>query len=131
MTPERDDMHEMSIVEALLETLRGELQAHPRARLRAVRVRVGALRLVEPVVLEFCYEAGVRGTRWEGSRLEIERRDAVGCCEACRLEFAVEDNWFECPRCHSAKVRLLQGDELDLMSLDLEEAGAEREVMST
>jgi hydrogenase nickel incorporation protein HypA/HybF len=122
-------MHEMSIVEALLQALAGELRAHPEARVRAVCVRVGQLRLVEPSMLEFCYAAATRGTSLRDSRLEIERVDAAARCGVCSLEFDVEDNWFECPRCRSANVRLLRGDELDLVSLELEEARAERGVI--
>ncbi len=115
-------MHEMSIVEALLEAVGSELRAHPGARVRAVCVRVGQLRLVEPSMLEFCYDVAVPGTPLEGSRLEIQQVDASARCDVCSLEFAVEENWFECPRCHSAGTRLLTGQELDLVGIELEEA---------
>jgi hydrogenase nickel incorporation protein HypA/HybF len=114
-------MHEMSIIEALLETVRDELRAHPGARVQTARIRVGQLRQVEPEMLEFAYNAAVRDTPLADSRLEIDRVEASACCDACRLEFPVEENWFECPRCRSTDVRLLRGDELLLTSLDIED----------
>ena len=115
-------MHEMSIVEALLETVRDELRRHPGARLQTVRVRVGALRLVEPATLQFCYDASVRATPMANSQLEIERIQASARCDVCSLEFSVEESWFECPRCHSLNARVLKGDELLLASLEIQEA---------
>jgi hydrogenase nickel incorporation protein HypA/HybF len=117
-------MHEMSIVEALLETVRDELRSHPGARVQTVRVRVGALRLVEPLALQFCYEAAVRDTPLATSRLEIQQVEASARCDVCSLEFPVEEDWFECPRCRSVNARLLKGDELLLTSLEIEEVSS-------
>ena len=117
-------MHEMSIVEALLETVCRELRAHPDARVRTLCIRIGRLRQVEPDMLRFCYEAAAQGTQLADSHLEIEQLVARARCDICSLEFEVEENWFECPRCHTARAQLIAGRELDLMSIELvEEAG--------
>jgi hydrogenase nickel incorporation protein HypA/HybF len=117
-------MHEMSIVEALLETVRDELRSHPGACVQTVRVRIGALRLVEPAVLRFCYEAAVRDTSLAASRLEIQSVEASARCDVCSLEFPVEESWFECPRCRSLNARLLKGDELLLTSVEIEKTSS-------
>jgi len=115
-------MHEMSIVEALLTSVSQELDAHPGARVRTLRVRVGQLRQVEPEMLQFCYRAAAQDTRLAGSCLEIEQVEARARCDVCSLEFEVDENWFECPRCRATRAQLLAGRELDLMSVELEEA---------
>ena len=115
-------MHEMSIIEALLEQIRQELRTHPGALVQQVRVRVGKLRQVVPEMLTFCYDAAVRGTSLEGSRLAVEELPAEARCRRCCLTFAVEDNWFECPRCRATGAELLKGDELQLFSLELTKA---------
>lgn len=109
-------MHEMSVIEALREQLRQETL--PGTRVRTVRLRVGRLRQLAPEMLVFCYDAVVR----DGSRLEIEQVPAEARCRQCSLTFAVEDHWFECPRCQSAEADLLRGDELQLLSLELTKA---------
>ena len=114
-------MHEVSIVEALLETVRAEMRSRPGSRVRTVRVRIGALRLVDPAVLRFSYDAAVRDTLLEGSHLVIQQIEASARCDVCSLEFPVEESWFECPRCHSLHARLVNGDELLLTSLEIEE----------
>jgi len=114
-------MHEMSIVEALLEAVQLESRNRSDARVLAVHVRVGKLRLVIPETLQFCYDAATRATSLAGSRLEIENVPATARCRECRAEFAVEENWFECPRCQTVGAELLTGKELDLTSIELEE----------
>jgi hydrogenase nickel incorporation protein HypA/HybF len=105
-------MHEMSIVEALLDAVQLAAHEHSDGRVLAVHVRVGGLRLVVPETLKFCYEAATRDTVLAGSRLEIEAVPATARCRECRAEFVVEENWFECPRCQSAGAELLTGQEL-------------------
>ena len=113
-------MHEMSIVEALLEAVQRELRVHSDACVLAVHVRVGQLRQVVPETLQFCYQAATRDTPLAGSQLEIVEVPATARCRECRTEFAVEENWFECPRCQSVGGQLLAGDELQLTSIEIE-----------
>jgi hydrogenase nickel incorporation protein HypA/HybF len=115
-------MHEMSIVEALLEQVRQQMQPYPAARLQSVQLRVGQLRQVVPESLTFCYDAAVRGTPLEGSRLKVEELPAEARCRSCSVTFTVTDKWFVCPRCEATGADLLKGDELQLISLELETA---------
>ena len=117
-------MHEMSLVEELLAAVRSELRAHPGAHVRTVRARIGTLRQVEPSTLEFCFDAATKDGPLTGTRLCIERIDAAARCRVCSLEFDVENNWFECPRCHAAGAELLRGDELQLLNIEIEEENA-------
>jgi hydrogenase nickel incorporation protein HypA/HybF len=112
-------MHEMSIVEALLEEVSRETRAHPTHGVQSVRVRVGALRQVQPEILSFCYNASVRGTPLEQSRLEVQMLPAEARCRDCGQKFPVEENWFECPRCGTLGAELLQGNELELVSIEI------------
>lgn len=114
-------MHEMSIVEGILEGVRQELLAHPGARVNIVRVRIGALRLVIPETLQFCYTAATQDTPLAGSQLEVESVAARARCRQCLAEFAVEDNWFQCPHCTAADGELLTGNELNLTGIELAE----------
>jgi hydrogenase nickel incorporation protein HypA/HybF len=113
-------MHELSIAEELVRVIREELRAHPNARLKTALVRVGVLRLIEPATLEFCFEAAARDTRLAGARLKVEQVEASARCCECDREFPVEHNWFECPQCGETGSELLHGNELQLVSLEIE-----------
>ncbi len=118
-------MHELSIAEELVRVIREELRAHPNARLKGVLVRVGALRLIEPMTLECCFEAAAWDAPLTGARLSVEQVLASARCRKCNLEFPVEHNWFECPQCGETGSELLQGNELELVSLEIEEQMAD------
>ena len=113
-------MHEMSIVEALIEQVRQETQAYPTARVSNIHLRIGALRLVVPETLRFCFKAAVCGTQLDGCVVEIEQLQATANCRKCRQTLTVEDNWFQCPHCGEFGSDLLTGNELELSSIDLE-----------
>jgi hydrogenase nickel incorporation protein HypA/HybF len=113
-------MHELSITVELVRMIREELRAHPEARLKTAHVCLGVLRQVEQTTLQFCFEAIIRDTELTGAQLCIEPVEAAARCKQCGLEFAVEDKWFECPRCAASDADLLRGDELGLTSLDIE-----------
>jgi hydrogenase nickel incorporation protein HypA/HybF len=117
-------MHEFSLVEALVEAVGAELKSRPGARPRAVRIRVGELRQVEPSTMEFCWEAATQDTPLAGARLQIERVDARARCPRCRSEFAVRENWFECPSCRALGGELLAGRELSLVAIELDAPSA-------
>jgi hydrogenase nickel incorporation protein HypA/HybF len=114
-------MHEMSIVEALLEAVGREAQAYPAMRVQTVRVRIGSLRLVVPETLKFCYAAATGETALAGSVIEIEEVPARARCPGCSAEFPVKENWFQCPTCAALDGELLSGNELDLTSIELAE----------
>jgi hydrogenase nickel incorporation protein HypA/HybF len=118
-------MHELSIAEELVRVIREELRAHPNTRLKSALVRVGTLRLIEPMTLECCFKAAAWDAPLMGARLRIEQVEASARCRKCDLEFPVEHNWFECPRCGETGSELLHGNELELVSLEIEEEMAD------
>ena len=114
-------MHEMSIVEALLENVRRETQKYPGKQVIAVQICCGALRLVVPEIMQSCFQAATLDTPLAGARLQIKEVPGRARCRQCQHEFPVEENWFECPRCHAADGELLSGNELDLTSIELDD----------
>jgi hydrogenase nickel incorporation protein HypA/HybF len=114
-------MHELSIVQALLEQVEQVREANGGGRVSAVTVRVGAWRRIVPDVFAFYYEILTRDGSLAGSRLDLEQVEAAARCGSCGAEFAVEDNYVVCPFCSSLGATLIRGDELDLVSIDVEE----------
>jgi len=112
-------MHEMSIVEALLDAVRQELRSYTDAEVVTIKVRIGGLRLVNPEIMQTCFTAATRDTALSRSRLEIENIPARARCRQCHEDFPVEDNWFQCPCCSAADGELLAGNELDLTEIEL------------
>ncbi|MGD1018087.1 MAG: hydrogenase maturation nickel metallochaperone HypA [Verrucomicrobiia bacterium] len=113
-------MHELSIAEEIVRAIGEELHNHPNTRLKSALVRVGELRLIEPATLEHCFEAATCDSPLAGAQLCVEQVKASARCRKCNLEFAVEHHWFECPQCGETGSELVRGDELQLMSFEIE-----------
>ncbi len=113
-------MHEMSIAESLVELIEEEGRAQGFARVKQIRVKVGALGHVEPAVLLFCFDAVSHGTIAEGARLELETVAGEGWCARCRLTVTIAERYDVCPQCGQAHVQMTAGDELRLTELEVE-----------
>ncbi|TKJ34952.1 hydrogenase maturation nickel metallochaperone HypA [bacterium (candidate division B38) B3_B38] len=114
-------MHEMSITTNLVELLNEHLQGCPGARITRVNLKVGRLTAVEPDALTFCFQVLTEGTPMEGAELQIELVSVRARCLQCQSCFEVEGFYFQCPRCSGKELETIAGDELDLVSLEIEE----------
>jgi hydrogenase nickel incorporation protein HypA/HybF len=111
-------MHELSISRSILETA---LEHAVGRRVLLISMTIGALRQVVPDSLAFYFEIVSRGTVCEGARLQTRFMPArLGC--ACGEEWQLEDPAFRCPRCAGGRVTVLDGDELCIDSIEVEEA---------
>lgn len=115
-------MHELSLITSVVETVTESLAAYPGARVKEVRLRVGALASVIPESLEFCYGIAAEGTPLEGSQLVIKVLPVVMHCAHCGQDVELEGiQSFRCPRCGEPCSDLRQGRELDIDSIEIEE----------
>ncbi|MFO0839307.1 MAG: hydrogenase maturation nickel metallochaperone HypA [Phycisphaerae bacterium] len=111
-------MHEFSLANALLESIRRIADEHAGATVRRVCVRIGELGGVEPEFLRAAYEHLRIGTCCERAELEIENVPARWVCESCGATAPI-DGPLQCPRCH-APARLEGGDEVVLQRITLD-----------
>jgi hydrogenase nickel incorporation protein HypA/HybF len=116
-------MHELSIVESIVGSVTESLAGYPGARVLAVRLRVGALAAVVEDSLQFCYEIATNGTALEGSRLVVDHLPVVMYCARCAHEVVLESvQSFRCPDCGELLSDMRQGRELEIESIEIDEA---------
>jgi hydrogenase nickel incorporation protein HypA/HybF len=113
-------MHEMAIVEALIDQVRGEVeqQAAP-GRVTRLNLIVGRLSGVCSDSLRFAFELMAPGTIVERARLHIDEPKAACRCETCGQESEIDDLGAGCPRCASREIGIVGGQELLLESIEL------------
>jgi hydrogenase nickel incorporation protein HypA/HybF len=112
-------VHELSLSRAIVRAVERNARG---ARVSAVSVRAGRLRQVVPDTLRFYFSFVSRGTVCEDAQLEVEVVDARLRCEACTHSWALESPSFRCPRCGGGEAGITSGDELEVVSIELEEA---------
>ena len=124
-------MHELSIVQSILETAISHAECHNASRITRIRIRVGRLRQVEPALLADAFDLAKHGTLAAEATLDAAYSGMRLDCAACGRHTDLDTWAFECPHCGSSDIRLDGGDELELTSLDLEipddDCGLEKE----
>ena len=105
-------MHEVALAEGVLRIVQRAAAANAGARVRTVRIELGALAHVEPESLAFCFDAVTRGSVAEGATLEITRTAGVAWCMPCGGRTALARLGDACPRCGSHQLQILEGEEM-------------------
>ncbi|MGB7266273.1 MAG: hydrogenase maturation nickel metallochaperone HypA [Terracidiphilus sp.] len=115
-------MHELSIAASIVEAVTESASAYPGARVKEVRLRVGALASVVEDSLQFCWELATEDSPLAGSTLAINRLPVIIHCDQCGIDAEIEGvQSFRCPRCGEPAADLRQGRELDIESIELED----------
>ena len=113
-------MHELSICNALLDQVTQIARAQRAHRVRTLVLRIGPLAGVEIDALRRAYTVASAGTALAEADLLIESPPVRVQCLECAAEAAVPHNRLTCTSCGSWRTRVVSGDELTLVSVELE-----------
>jgi hydrogenase nickel incorporation protein HypA/HybF len=114
-------MHELSIAISIVELAEEESQRRGGLRVTAVHLRLGLLAGVVKDALLSSYEMACEDTSLRGSHLVVEEVPGVVYCPACDARRPVHSSeWFCCSACGSIASEIVQGKELELVSLEVE-----------
>ena len=117
----REAMHELSLVESILQIVDEYAAKEGFARVSALRLSCGKLSSVVPQALSFAFEVQSKGTRAEGAALELEILPAAIHCLTCGKDVEIDRFEAQCPVCKGFDVLLVGGtEELKLIELDVE-----------
>jgi hydrogenase nickel incorporation protein HypA/HybF len=115
-------MHELSIAASIVDAVIESASAYPGARVKEVRLRVGALASVIEDSLQFCWELASEGSPIAGARLDIQMLPVIVHCVGCGVDSELEGvQSFRCPRCGEIAADLCQGRELEIESIEIDE----------
>lgn len=115
-------MHEMGIVSGILESVISVARTHGASRICQVNLRIGDIREVVPETLMFAWEVlREDDPLTQDCELAFEEVHPKSVCTACGLEFSHDRFHLRCPACGSAATKLLQGRELDIVSIEVEQ----------
>jgi hydrogenase nickel incorporation protein HypA/HybF len=116
-------MHELSIAASIVDAVTETAAAYPGARVKEVRLRLGALASVIEDSLQFCWDITIEGTPLEGAKLVVQTLPVVAHCAACGKDGELESlQSFRCPHCGEPATDLRQGRELEIESIEIDEA---------
>lgn len=114
-------MHELSIAMSIVEVAEEEAERRG-VQINAVHLRLGALSGVVKEALLSCYEMACEGTPLQGSHLMVEDVAIVIFCPACQAQRPLNSiQLFCCPECGMPCSEIVQGKELEVFALEVEE----------
>lgn len=124
-------MHELSIAYDLVEIADEAARKAGAARVRTVHLRLGAMAGVVADALRFSFSIAAGGTLVAGAELVIEPVAVQVCCDVCAQPRVLEAPFvFRCPVCKQPVFTLIQGREIQIESIEIEESEAESQAES-
>jgi len=113
-------MHELAICQSLMSQVEAIVIEHNAQCVSSIIVGMGPLSGVEAQLLKNAYPIASAGTVAEGAELIIEELPVRVKCTQCGSESDALVNKLVCKQCGAWQTSLISGDELLLMSVELE-----------
>ena len=114
-------MHEVSICQSIVETLEVELEEDQFQNVREVHLKIGVLSCVDPKVLSHVFKFIIEESPFQKCSLYTELVEILAACEHCNQNFKVNDYRFVCPECETPSSKIIEGNELTIYKIILEE----------
>ena len=112
-------MHELSICQELMTRVEQVARENAATSVETIFLSVGPLSGIEAPLLLRAFQIARLGTVAESAELKIQTGPIVVECSDCGMSSEVRPNHLVCGSCGDWRVRVTQGEELLLLSLEL------------
>ncbi|MEC4725380.1 hydrogenase/urease nickel incorporation protein HypA [Shewanella sp. D64] len=113
-------MHEYSIVSALIEQCEQLAFENKANKITRVAIKIGVMSGVEPSLLSTAFDTFKLGGICQHAELEMQIQPLVLQCYDCDGINQLNERNIICPQCKSSHTKLIEGEEMLLMQLELE-----------
>lgn len=113
-------MHEYSIVQALLNQCEDIARENDAEKVTKIVVKIGKMSGVEPHLLEIAFNTFKEKTVCDGGEFVMNIQPLVIECKGCGVQTTLEEIYYKCPACESLDVKVIDGEEMYLMTLEME-----------
>ncbi len=113
-------MHELAITQSILDIAKKAAQEHGAKKVQSVRIMLGEYSGVVPQCIQYYFDVISKDTVAEGAVLDIRRLPVVIHCNTCGKESEIERLHVSCPLCGSTDLKLIQGREFYIESMEVE-----------
>lgn len=113
-------MHELSVCQGLIRQVEKIAADNNATAVDRILLKVGPLSGVEPDLLEHAFSIAREGTIAAEARLEVETGPVCVSCRICEGGGEVTVNRLVCPDCGDWQVDVTEGEEMLLLSLEIE-----------
>ena len=111
-------MHELKIAEDLSRIVIETAEREKLIKVTKVNISFGQMVQIVPDIFRFAFSETVSGTVAENAHVSIEVIPVKMKCNECGNDFKIIDNTFTCDTCGSTDLRIIQGKELFINSIE-------------
>ncbi len=113
-------MHEYSIVQSLIESCEEHVKNNDATKVTKVFVKIGVMSGVEPHLLKEAFETFKEDSVCDGCEFNMQIQKVKIECQECQTINELKKNEYCCPKCESIDIKIIDGEDMFLMSLELE-----------
>ncbi len=113
-------MHEFAIAQSMRDIALEEARRHGAVTVVSVTCRVGVMRQVVPECMKTAFELSAEGTLLARAVLNIEPEGINVQCRECGAAETVYGVPFECSKCGSASIVCSGGQDITLVSMEID-----------
>ncbi len=111
-------MHELSLVQEILEIALETARKHGVDHISAVEVEVGQASGVVKEAMEFAWEATRKGTLLGTASLVIKSIPLQALCRNCGRNYQPDEMFAPCPVCGEVSPEIIAGKELKVVAIE-------------
>lgn len=113
-------MHEYSIVQALLDSCEDYAKQNDASKVTKVIVKIGVMSGVEPDLLETAFNTFKEESICAEAEFIMNIQAIKVSCNDCSQESELKKLEYLCPSCKSDDLKIIDGEDMYLMQLELE-----------
>ena len=113
-------MHEYSVVQALLTQCEEYASANDATQVTKIVINIGVMSGVEPSLLEIAFNTFKETTICDSAEFVMNIRPLTIKCNDCNTISELKARHYCCPKCESVNVNVVDGEDMFLMSLEME-----------
>ncbi|MDQ7043080.1 MAG: hydrogenase maturation nickel metallochaperone HypA [Sulfurimonas sp.] len=113
-------MHEYSVVQALINQCEEIAQSNKATVVNRVITKIGVMSGIEVQLLQVAFDTFKEGTMCANAELVQNVQKLKLECKECGNIFEVDEVRYYCLKCESLSVKVLDGEDMYLMSLEMQ-----------
>ena len=112
-------MHELTLLQELCGLAAAAAQEQGASQIHRLELRVGELGGVSPDALRQAFAVLAATAPWQTTELQLDVVPTRCFCPHCAQAFSPLDVIHACPQCGAISRQILQGQELELVALEV------------
>ena len=113
-------MHELAVTQSILKIALQHADKANAKRVTDLNIVMGELSKMVDDSIQFYWEIIAKDTIAEKATLHFRRVPAEFQCLSCSEKYHPSDGEYVCPKCSSASIKIIAGEEFLLESIDVE-----------